>query len=300
MTEVATSEKIAQRRFQGVWIPAELWLDRTLSFVEKVMLAEIRSLESDDRGCYASNKYFAEFFDLSASRVSEVVTSLSNKGHVGVTLIRKGKQVIERQIRTLPPFDFPNTPYSENTENPIRKTEEGYSEKAQENNTKSSKPKADTLSADAPARASENTKPVTDPKFEEAWSLYPKREGSNSKQTALKAWNARIREGSDPDMLVSATKAYAAAMQKAGNVGTRYVRQASTFFGPDRHFDEFARATDPLTTSGTSGGDLPWWRRAGFEKEWQAINAGCSERYAHLWRDGARVPNEVLEAEAAR
>nr|WP_255631842.1 conserved phage C-terminal domain-containing protein [Caballeronia sp. dw_19] len=42
-----------------------------------------------------------------------------------------------------------------------------------------------------------------------------------------------------------------------------------------------ARSTGPDADS--------WWRRAGFEFEYEAINAGCSEKYAHLWRDGARI-----------
>ncbi|RQN37349.1 hypothetical protein EHZ25_18470 [Paraburkholderia tropica] len=128
---------------------------------------------------------------------------------------------------------------------------------------------------------------LSDSKFDDAWKSYPKREGGNSKQAALKAWTARVREGVDPDVLVSATKAYAVAMQKAGNVGTRYVRQASTFFGPDRHFDEFA------TTGKTQDGLFQaaeladnWWTRAGFRNEWDAMNAGCTERNSVLWRDG--------------
>lgn len=127
-------------------------------------------------------------------------------------------------------------------------------------------------------------------KFEEAWRLYPKREGGNSKQSALKAWNARIREGIDSDVLVSATKAYAAAMQKAGNIDTRFVRQAATFFGPDRHFDEYATATEAQQSllAGAVGTE-PWWKRAGFTYQWQATNAGCSERSAHLWQNGTRL-----------
>lgn len=129
----------------------------------------------------------------------------------------------------------------------------------------------------------------SDSKFEEAWRAYPKREGGNSKQAALKAWTARVREGVDPEILMAATQAYAVAMQKAGNAGSRYVRQAATFFGPDRHFEEFSKSADALAGLFASSNDTPWWLRAGFEKEWQATNEGCSERYAHLWRNGKRV-----------
>ncbi|MBR7969080.1 helix-turn-helix domain-containing protein [Burkholderia cenocepacia] len=127
-----------------------------------------------------------------------------------------------------------------------------------------------------------------DSKFDEAWQQYPKRDGSNSKQAAQRAWNARIREGIDPDVLVAAVVAYAAAMKAAGNIGTPYVKQASTFFGRDRHFEEFAKsrpADGDLFDGGTA---VPWWKAAGFTYQWQATNAGCSERSAHLWANGVR------------
>jgi hypothetical protein len=50
-----------KREFKGVWIPREVWLDRRLNALEKVILIEIDSLDSTERGCYASNKYIAEF-----------------------------------------------------------------------------------------------------------------------------------------------------------------------------------------------------------------------------------------------
>ncbi|MBY4768939.1 helix-turn-helix domain-containing protein [Burkholderia ambifaria] len=127
---------------------------------------------------------------------------------------------------------------------------------------------------------------VVDEKFDEAWRQYPKREGSNSKQAAQRAWNARIREGIDPGVLVAAVVAYAAAMKAAGNIGTPYVKQASTFFGRDRHFEEYAK---PGAKGDLFDGDaVPWWKAAGFAYQWQATNAGCSERSAHLWANGVR------------
>lgn len=137
-------------------------------------------------------------------------------------------------------------------------------------------------------KPSKNRSRSCDSKFDEAWRQYPKREGSNSKQAAQRAWSARIREGIDPDVLVAAVIAYAAAMKAAGNIGTPYVKQASTFFGRDRHFEEFAKhqaADGDLFDGGTV---VPWWKAAGFTYQWQATNAGCSERSAHLWANGAR------------
>ena len=128
------SMQTAPRKFQGVWIPAEVWLDRGLSITEKVMLVEIGSLQDEDRGCYASNAHFAAFFDLSVSRVSEIISGLAAKGLVDVELIRDGKRIVERRIRLVNPFDKPNT-YSEKATNPFGKGDEPPSEKAKGSNT---------------------------------------------------------------------------------------------------------------------------------------------------------------------
>ena len=50
-----------------------------------------------------------------------------------------------------------------------------------------------------------------------------------------------------------------------------------------------------------SGGSAPggdWWAKAGFAKEYEATNAGCSERYAHLWRNGEKIPDAERRAMA--
>lgn len=124
------------RQFKGVWIPAEVWLDRSLSITEKVMMVEIGSLQDPVRGCYASNNHFGRFFGLSNSRVSEIISSLTGKGLLRVELIRDGRQVVERRVRLTDLFGKSNT-YSENASTLFGKGGDPYSEKAQESNTKS-------------------------------------------------------------------------------------------------------------------------------------------------------------------
>lgn len=74
--------------------------------------------------------------------------------------------------------------------------------------------------------------------FESSWSKYPKRAGGNSKKAAHKAWTARIREGVSAETLDAAVQAYAAEMIAKSKVGTEYVKQAATFFGPNEHWRE--------------------------------------------------------------
>ncbi|MEX7609752.1 hypothetical protein, partial [Enterobacter asburiae] len=76
------------------------------------------------------------------------------------------------------------------------------------------------------------------PAFEEAWQAYPKRSGGNNKLSAFKAWNARIKQGVKPETMLEGVKRYEAFMASEGKIGTSFVKQAATFFGPDKHFDE--------------------------------------------------------------
>ena len=85
------------RDFKGIWIPREIWVSKDLSMQEKVFLAEIHSLDNE-QGCIASNAYFAEFFQLSKSSVSRVVSSLVAKKMCVVTLTYKSNKEVDKRI----------------------------------------------------------------------------------------------------------------------------------------------------------------------------------------------------------
>ncbi|EPD1305894.1 helix-turn-helix domain-containing protein [Enterobacter cloacae complex sp. ECL411] len=89
--------------------------------------------------------------------------------------------------------------------------------------------------------------------FEQAWQAYPKRAGGNSKAAAWKAWKARIKDGVTTVAMLAGVDRYAAYVRATGSAGTQYVKQAATFFGPDRHFDESWQAP-AVAVSGRSGG----------------------------------------------
>lgn len=122
------------RRFKGVWIPKALWLTRDLSLTEKVMLVEIDSLDDEQRGCFASNGHLAEFFDLSQSRVSEIISALAAKGFISVEQTRQGVRTVRRTIRVIKGFeDKPSS--TEKPKDFFGKGDEGSSEKAEGSNT---------------------------------------------------------------------------------------------------------------------------------------------------------------------
>lgn len=71
--------------------------------------------------------------------------------------------------------------------------------------------------------------------FETLWKAYPPRIGSNGKKSAFNAASARLKEGHTVDELLQAVERYTLYLRATKNYGTQYVKQASTFFGPDEH-----------------------------------------------------------------
>lgn len=127
-----------ERNFKGIWIPKEIWITDELSLQEKVILVEIDSLDDEDKGCYASNKYFADFFKLTNGRVSQIIKQLQQKGYLEIKYNYKGKEITERLIRVKRPpypqvFNKLNT-YLENDDRGIKFSKEGYLENAKDNN----------------------------------------------------------------------------------------------------------------------------------------------------------------------
>lgn len=75
---------MADRDFKGVWIPKEIWLDKRLNALDKIILAEIDSLDNGDEHCHAGNDYLAQFCQCSTSKVTKTVAKLINLGYVKV------------------------------------------------------------------------------------------------------------------------------------------------------------------------------------------------------------------------
>lgn len=91
------------RDFKGIWIPRDVWLSPFLSLMEKVIYVEIHSLDNE-RGCFASNGYFAKFFGVSERQIRTYIGSLRDKGFVTVTIRDRYQRVIravERHGRDL-------------------------------------------------------------------------------------------------------------------------------------------------------------------------------------------------------
>jgi len=87
-----------QRDFKGIWIPREIWLSDQLSLMEKVLFVEIHSLDNE-RGCFASNKHFADFFGVSDRQIRTHIGSLKEKGFISVSIQDRNKRIIRVVVK---------------------------------------------------------------------------------------------------------------------------------------------------------------------------------------------------------
>ena len=85
-----------ERKFKGIWIPAELWNSKGLSLQEKCLIAEIDSFTE----FWMSNKAIGEFLGVSKDRAKQIVAKMKDSGIINVETIRDAetKQILKRTI----------------------------------------------------------------------------------------------------------------------------------------------------------------------------------------------------------
>lgn len=113
-------------------IPATIRYDNRLKPAEKLMYGEITSLANVKGYCFASNKYFANLYNVTPHTVSGWISKLEKLGYIHIELIKDEKNAIrERRIYIM------DTPYvQKNTYSSIYKSTYPIYKKVQENNIK--------------------------------------------------------------------------------------------------------------------------------------------------------------------
>ena len=107
-------------------------------------------------------------------------------------------------------------------------------------------PIPDPIQPEHPARAHEALSPVDRHKarfehtddFERFKAVYPERSGSQPWRKAMDAATARLKEGHDFAAMVAGAERYHRYTDAIGDTGTKFVMQAATFLGPEKHFTE--------------------------------------------------------------
>ncbi|HEY6019007.1 MAG TPA: hypothetical protein VIY48_03675 [Candidatus Paceibacterota bacterium] len=73
--------------------------------------------------------------------------------------------------------------------------------------------------------------------FDDFWSVYPKRKGSNPKHPASLKFATAVKNGADPAHIVSSARRYAEELEEQHKVGTEYVCMATTWLNQKRWID---------------------------------------------------------------
>ena len=88
-----------ERLIKGIWIPIEIWQDKSLSWNEKILLMEIDSFTSKGHECYISNEYIAELLGVSMSWASKCLSHLMEVGYVKMVRFDGRKRYVESAIQ---------------------------------------------------------------------------------------------------------------------------------------------------------------------------------------------------------
>lgn len=259
-----------QRDFKGIWIPAEIWLNTDLSFLEVILLAEIDSLVKDE-GCYASNAYFAEFLGVSETYVSKAISSLAKKGLVYQAAFNGRNRVLKTNLhnskadlnKSARQTTTKVQPYNKvyNKDDNIEEKKENYIKERKEDganapcrspngslidndngNTDTSKNDSFALVSDFYPKDEQSIPPVNKkpskgkiPTKQQVLAIYDAYPRKDAKQMGLRAIEKAIKKGHSPEMLLEKTNLYA---QKMSWKDKQFIPFPSTWFNQERFLDD--------------------------------------------------------------
>ena len=113
-------------------IPAVVRYDERLSSTEKLLYGEITALSNKFGYCFATNRYFAELYNLTETTISVSISKLAECGYIDVAL----EQNYKRKIYLLDArvLENSNGVYQENLIGVLEKSNRGVLEKSKDNN----------------------------------------------------------------------------------------------------------------------------------------------------------------------
>lgn len=191
------------RDFKGIWIPKHIWLDKNLSWTEKIILLEIHSFTSKEMECFFSNAYLAEFIGVSVPNITRSISSLIEKGYIEQTKFdgrnRYLRSLMSEELSLIKLTTQPN----QIDEADSSKTESLY------NNTNNNTTNKNGFDWEH--------------YFEQMWLLYPNRSG---KADARRHFKAKVKN----DELLERFKTAMANYLKCEKVRNGFVKDGSTFF----------------------------------------------------------------------
>ena len=186
-----------QRQFKGIWIPKEIWLNKDLTFQEKIILVEIDSYDDGQVGCFATNKHFVNNFGINSSRISQIIQSLQRKNYININYDFNGNEIIRRYLHiNRPPYPEKegmlktNIGMLKNEIGVCQFDKGGYVNFLKDNNINN---------------INNTNNNIYIVEFEEIWKAYPNKKG---KENAMKDYIKARKDGITYETIVNGLKKY--------------------------------------------------------------------------------------------
>ena len=229
--------EITQNKGYIAIIPAVVRYDKDLKPSEKLLFGEISALMDAKGFCWASNKYFAELYDVAIETVSRWITHLVKKGYVKSKIVyaEDGKTVLQRKLwAMLPVLDEDEDPIDEKIKGidekiktPLdEKIKTPIDEKVKENVTSNELTRVNDKEINKESQLKND--------FEELWKLYPRKRG---KEAAYKAYKKAIKEGTTNEEIRQGIVNLLEDIRK-NRTEERFIPYGSTFFNGKGWTDE--------------------------------------------------------------
>ena len=215
-----------EKRVFSKWEAWE-WLMKEASWGDRRRVIGMKVVDLKRGELLASVRFLGEAWGWKRSRVHDYLKLLTDMGRIAGQ-----RETPEGTVYLLVNYDrYQSTqddePDADRTDSRTDSGQTPDSERTASGQTRSSK-----------AVKAGKAKKESPPWFDEAWTIYPKRTGGNSRADAERAWRAAMNRGADPKEMLAGTRRYRDYVEADGTVGTKYVKQAATFYGPGEHWAE--------------------------------------------------------------
>ena len=208
-------------------IPSVVRYDKELKPNEKLLYGEISALMDAKGFCWATNKYFAELFDVTPETVSRWIAHLIEKGYAKSKIIydEDGKTILQRKLWVFLPVVEDDDPIDKKINRGIdKKIKTPIDEKI---NTPIDKKIKENVTSNELTSNKEITKESQlENDFEELWKLYPRKAG---KAKAFKAYKSAIKQGATNEQIKQGILNYIHWI-KEHKTQAEYIKHGSTFF----------------------------------------------------------------------
>jgi hypothetical protein len=201
------------RAFKGVWIPYQIWLDDTITWTEKCLLAEIDSLD-DGRGCRASAGHLARMMGSTAGSIRTMLSKLAARKYVSTDVSEGGL----RKLKVTPWLVGVSMPVNGGCQHPLTRVSMPVNTEVLEDTSREVPPLS-------PIGGGEG--------FEEFWNAYPRKVG---KGIAVRIWLKQKLDDLLPRILDAISEQK--RCEQWTKDGGRYIPHPSTWLNQSRWEDE--------------------------------------------------------------